>query len=204
MYKVEHVSVFGYSETLPNEELYKTVSSISQKLAEAGFTIVNGGGPGVMRASSEGAKAGGGKTIGVTFYPEDATNYEGRDPQNHLDEEIKCENYVERTLRLLEIGDVYLMFNGGTGTISEFAMAWGLSQIYYGHNKPILLYGEFWEDIIKAFARNMILRRDEKKVYQVVSNATEVIQAIENFEKSMESTGHLHPSLDDEDEALYV
>ena len=115
MYKVEHVSVFGYSETQPKDNLFQTVFSISQKLAEAGFTIVNGGGPGVMRASSEGAKAAGGKTIGVTFYPEDATNYEGRDLKNPLDKEIKCENYVERTLRLLEIGDVYLIFNGGTG-----------------------------------------------------------------------------------------
>lgn len=204
MYKVEHVSVFGYSEALPKDNLFQTVFSISQELAEAGFTIVNGGGPGVMRASSEGAKAAGGKTIGVTFYPKDATNYEGRDLKNPLDEEIKCENYVERTLRLLEIGDVYLIFNGGTGTISEFAMAWGLSQIYYGHNKPILLYGNFWEDIIKTFARNMMLRKEEKKVYQVVTNATEVLQAIENFEKKMSSAGHLHPSLDDEDEALFV
>lgn len=204
MYKVEHISVLGYSQATPSDPLYKRVRQVTKHLATAGYTIVNGGGPGVMRAASEGAKEGGGRTIGVTFYPKDATNYEGRDPKNPLDMEIKTANYLERTLKLLEIGEVYLIFNGGTGTISEFGMAWGLSRIYFGHNKPILLFGHFWEEVLAALARYMKLREEEKTVYQIVENVTEITLAIEKFEKRMSEGGHLHPGLEDSGHTYFI
>jgi len=52
-------------------------------------------------------------------------------------------NYVERTLKLLELGEIYVIFNGGTGTISEFGMAWGLARLYFGNHKPMVLFGQF-------------------------------------------------------------
>lgn len=161
-------------------------------LAEAGYTVVDGGGPGLMRAATEGAKNGGGKVIGVTFYPEDEMNYEGRDPKNLFDEEIKTENFVERTLTLMKEGQVYVIFNGGTGTISEFGMAWGLARLYFGHHKPLILYGRFWQNIIVAFKENMLIRPEELEVYKIVENPQQVLEAIKQFEEELERGEHAH------------
>ena len=128
---IQYVAIFGYADASENDELFKTVRDVTKELAEAGYTVVDGGGPGVMRAATIGAKEGGGKVIGVTLYSEDIPNFEGRDPKNLFDQEIKTTNYVERTLALMRTGQVYIVFNGGSGTISEFGMALGFAKIYF-------------------------------------------------------------------------
>lgn len=183
--KIKQVAIFGHADAPEDGELFKSVVEVSKKLAEAGYVVVDGGGPGVMRAATIGARGAGGKVIGVTFYPTDAMNYEGRDPRNLFDKEIKTANYVERTLKLMEQGHVFVIFNGGTGTISEFGMAWGLARLYFGHHKPLILYGAFWENIIKAFRDNMLLRGEELKVYKIVTDPDEVISAINGFENAI-------------------
>lgn len=191
---IQYVAIFGYADASENDELFKSVIAVTKKLAEAGYTVVDGGGTGVMRAATIGAKEGGGKVIGVTLYSEEIPHFEGRDPKNLFDEEIKTTNYVERTLALMKTGQVYVIFNGGTGTISEFGMAWGLAKIYFGHHKPIILYGKFWENIIKAFQENMLLRPQEKKVYKIVETPEAVLDAIKDFEQDSEKRGHDHVS----------
>jgi predicted Rossmann-fold nucleotide-binding protein len=136
-----------------------------------------------MRAVSEGAKSVKGTAIGVTFYPKDITNFEGRDAQNPIDIEIKTKNYLERTLKLLELGDAYIVFKGGTGTISEFSMAWGLGRLYFGHHKPLILYGEFWNNVINSFVENMRIRPEELKVYKIVNTPQEAFEALNTFEE---------------------
>lgn len=150
---IQRIAVFGYADSIETDVPYKQAFDVCKKLAEAGYTVVDGGGPGIMRAATLGAKAGGGQVVGITFYPEDAMNYEGRDPKNLFDEEIKTENYVERTLALMKEGQVYIVFQGGTGTISEFGMAWGLARLYFGHHKPLILYGKFWEKLLKRLRK---------------------------------------------------
>lgn len=187
---IENIAIFGYADAHENQRLYKEVFAVSKKLAEAGYTVVNGGGPGVMLASSEGAKEGGGKTIGVTLYPRDMKNFEGRDPKNLLDIEIKTTTYIERTLALMKEGQIYVVFNGGTGTISEFGMAWGLARLHFGHHKPLILYGKFWKKIIKAFRENMLLRPEEFKVYKIVWTTEQVLDAIKEFEEEIAQGKH--------------
>lgn len=190
--KIRQISYFGYASAAPNDPLYKEAYEVSRYLTEKGFVAINGGGPGTMRAVSEGAKAAGGYAIGVTFYPEDITTYEGRDPENPLDQEIVTKNYLERTLKLLELGDVYVIFRGGTGTISEFGMAWGLAKLYIGHHKPLILYGDFWNKIIEAFKENMRIRPEALKVYKVVNTPHEAYDAILEFEKILKEQEHAH------------
>src|SRR4030065_1603636 len=127
--KIKQVAYFGFADAAPNDPLYKEAFEVSKHLTAKGFVAINGGGPGTMRAVSEGAKAAGGTAIGVTFYPKDITNFEGRDTNNTFDIEIKTKNYLERTLKLLDLGDAYVVFRGGTGTISEFGMSWGLARL---------------------------------------------------------------------------
>lgn len=167
--------------------MFQEAFEVSKLLSSKGYVAINGGGPGTMRAVSEGAKAANGTAVGVTFYPKDISNFEGRDKENPFDIEIKTRNYLERTLKLLEMGDAYVIFKGGTGTISEFGMSWGLAFLYFGHHKPLILYGEFWNNIIKAFVDNMRIRPGELEVFKVVSTPEDALKAIVSFEESLKS-----------------
>ncbi|MCL4366587.1 LOG family protein [Patescibacteria group bacterium] len=189
---IKQVAIFGYADTKEDDPLYKTVQQVTRKLAENGYVVVDGGGPGLMRAATQGAKAVNGRVIGVTFYPTDLPHFEGRDSENHIDEEIKTSSYVERTLTLMSEGQVYVIFKGGTGTISEFGMAWGLARLHFGHHKPLILYGDFWKKIITAFEENMLLRPEEKEVYKIVSSPEEVLEAIKQFEVELKTGAHQH------------
>ena|SRR3989338_9144723 len=189
---IQNVAIFGYADTKNTDNLFKDVFETSKRLAQAGYTIVDGGGPGVMLAASMGAKEGGGKVIGVTLYPKDMKNFEGKDPKNLIDKEIKTDTYIERTLTLMKQGQVYIVFKGGTGTISEFGMAWGLARLYFGHHKPLLLYGKYWKKIIKAFKDNMMIRPEELKVFKIVTSPDEVLDAINKFEGEIERGEHKH------------
>lgn len=192
--KIGKISYFGFADAAANDPLYKEAFECAKHLTSKGLVAINGGGPGTMRAVSEGAKAAGGTAIGVTFYPKDITNFEGRDPDNPMDQEVRTNNYLERTLKLLELGDAYVIFRGGTGTISEFGMAWGLARLYFGHHKPLILYGSYWENIIKSFKDNMRIRPEDLKVYRIVDNPEGAWKAIELFEDILKQQNHVHDS----------
>ncbi len=191
---MEHtnISFLGYSASLETDPEYRAAYETGKLLAQHGYTIVNGGGPGVMQASSLGAKAGGGQTIGVTFYPKQISNFEGRMMTNPLDHEVITENYLARTLKLLELGHMYIFFNGGTGTVSEFGMAWGLARLYFGHHKPLILYGDFWQNIIDSFRENMRLRPEELEVFKIVNSPEKALVAIKHFEEKFGQNKHEH------------
>jgi len=187
---IKTVSCLGFADADPEDPLFKEAFEVGKALAEAGYRVANGGGPGVMRATTEGAKEGGGNVIGVTFYPKDVANFEGRDKNNHFDEEIVADNYLARTLKLLEVGQAYVIFRGGTGTISEFGMAWGLARLYFGHHKPLILYGKFWENIMASFLANMRMRPEEFQVYRVVNSPEEVVKSLELFDMMLKHDPH--------------
>lgn len=191
--KIKQIAYFGFADAAPNDPLYNEAFEVAKFLTEKGYVAINGGGPGTMRAVSEGAKEAKGTAVGVTFYPKDITNFEGRDLENPIDIEVKTKNYLERTLKLLELGDAYVVFRGGTGTISEFGMAWGLGRLYFGHHKPLILYGEFWNNVIKSFVDNMRIRPEELKVYKVVNSPEEAYKAILHFEDVLKGNSHTHP-----------
>ncbi len=187
--EISKVALLGFSDSKPVDKEYKAAFETAKILAENAYTVVDGGGPGVMMAATEGAHAGGGKVIGITYYwnekdSDQPTFFEGRYPENNFDEEIKTETYVERTLKIMDVADVYIVFNGGTGTISEFGMAWGLARLHFGHHKPLILYGSWWHDIIEVIGRHMRLRPEELKVYHIVTSPEEVLLKIKAIEAS--------------------
>lgn len=183
MGKIERVTFLGYADSKEGDSLYRSAFEVAKLCAQNGYVVVNGGGPGVMKAVTLGAKSVGGKTIGITFFPKDLPLFEGRDETNTVDELIVEDNYVKRTLKLLEYGQTFVFFNGGTGTISEFAMAWGLARLYFGHHKPLILYGDFWQEIIFAFTKSMYIRPEERQVFKIVNKPGQVVMAIAEFEK---------------------
>jgi len=180
---IKNIAFFGSSEVQKGEKLYNQAFELSRLFAKKGYVVVNGGGPGIMDASTQGAESVGGETVAITFYPKEAPGFEGRYPKNITDTEIKTGNYVERTFKLLEHGDIYIIFKGGTGTFSEFAMAWCLARLYYGCHKPFILFGDFWQDIVDTFKKNMFIRGEEDKIFKIVNSKKGALQAVKEFEK---------------------
>lgn len=190
--RIERVTFLGYADAKEADDPFKAAFEVGKLCAQRGLTVVNGAGPGVMKAATLGAKSVGGRAIGITFYPKDIPLFEGRDETNKVDELFVMDNYLERTLKLLEVGQVHIIFNGGTGTISEFGMAWGLAKLYFGHHKPLILYGDFWHEIIFAFTKGMYIRPEERQVFKIVNRPQQVIEAIDNFEKMIFERVHNH------------
>ncbi len=185
---IQHVTFFGYSQSGEHDEEFLGSFDTAKLLAQQGYVNVNGGGPGVMYAASKGAKAGGGRVEAVYFTPQHVSHFEGKMEENIqlVDESSEESNYVERTRRLLEKGDAYVVFNGGTGTISEFAMAWALSRLYFDRRKPFILYGPFWRGILDSFWKHMRVREDEYKVFRYASTPQEVLTYLQDFERMFE------------------
>jgi len=187
---IKNVAFFGYADAQPESELYVAAFDTAKLLAGHGFTVVNGGGPGVMDASTKGAEEAGGNTLAVTFSPKDAPGFEGRYVKNIVDREIKTHNYIERMFTLMEHGDIYIMFKGGTGTISEFGTAWVLARLYYGHHKPFILYGDFWHEVMACLKKHMVMRGTEDKVYTIVNSSEAVLEAIGKFDREISGIDH--------------
>ena len=190
--KVENITFLGYADAKESDDPFKAAYEVARLCAKEGYTIVNGAGPGIMKASTLGAHAGGGKAIGITFYPKDTPMFEGRDETNKVDELIVEQDYLDRTLKLLETGQIFVIFNGGTGTISEFGMAWGLARLYFGHHKPSILYGDFWQEIIFAFTRGMYIRPEERLVFKIVNRPEDALAAVNEFKEEISEEKHMH------------
>jgi len=180
---IRNVAFFGDANISKNDPVYKDAFETAKILAENGFTIVDGGGPGVMQAATSGAQAGDGPTLTVTFDPVNAPGYEGRYVKNVPDKEIITTNYIDRMFKLMEYGDLFIIFKGGSGTISEFGTAWVLAKLYYGHHKPFILFGSFWAEMIDVFRKNMNIDKKELSVFEIVAKPEEVLTAINRLYK---------------------
>ena len=184
---IKNVAFFGDSRVSPSDSTYKVAYETAKILAEAGYTVVDGGGPGVMNAATSGAQAGGGPTLTVTFDPVGAPGYEGRYIKNVPDKEIVTTNYIERMFKLMEYGDIFVIFKGGSGTISEFGTAWVLAKLYYGVHKPFILFGSFWAEIIDIFRKYMNIDKTELSVFEIVATPAEVLKAVNKFKERVKN-----------------
>lgn len=187
---IKNVAFFGDANVPKSDPVYKDAYETAKLLAKKGYTIVNGGGPGVMDASTHGAEEAGGETLSVTFTPTDAPGFEGRYLGNVTDKEIVTSNYIERMFKLLEHADMFIIFKGGSGTISEFGTAWVLAKIYFGHHKPFILYGDFWLEIIDAIKKNMNIDKQEMAAFEIVTRREHVLPTIKKFENKLCEIDH--------------
>lgn len=165
------------------DQVYTDAYETARLLAQNGYEIVNGGGPGVMRASTNGGKAGGGKTLAVTYHPNKIKrHYEGTDPLNRADEEIITLDYFDRTKVMLQNTELHIVFNGSLGTLSEFGMTWISSWIHEPNHKPIVMFGIFWNELLNLMQKHMLITDQERGMLKVVSSAQEVLDYIKSLE----------------------
>lgn len=181
---INRIGIFGSADVDENHPVYRDTFAVCQLLAEWGKTIVDGGGPGVMAAATLGARSVGGKTVAVTFRPKDMPEFEGRYAGNDTDLEIVTNNYIERMFGLVEQSDAFVIFQGGTGTLSEWSTVWLLAHLHYGKHKSVILYGAFWHDFMKVVNETFFIGDKERRVYKIAESPQEVLDHIRHFEKT--------------------
>lgn len=168
-----------------DEEPYIQAFETAKLLAENGYQIVDGGGPGVMEAATNGAHAGGAKVLAVTYHPnKPKRHYEGVSEDNNFDFEVITLDYFDRTKVMLQTSDVHIVFEGSIGTMGEFGMTWISSWIHEPNSKPIILFGSFWNDILDAIERNMVLKMGEREMLKICTSPEEVLTYIKEFDKN--------------------
>lgn len=183
--KIKKVAIFGDADAKNNQLHYRSAYKIAKILTENGIEVVNGGGPGVMKAVTLGAREGGGKSTIVIINPRyQPKNFEGTDRENfkRASKIIKTRNFDQRILKLLEIADAYVVMKGGTGTIVEMALCWQKAKFNYGRHKSIIFYGKGWKNIYKCIKNNLPLTKDETDCCLTAMTAKGVIDKINLIE----------------------
>jgi uncharacterized protein (TIGR00725 family) len=178
---IKRVAFFGDAEAKSGDQHYKEAYEVAKLLAENGFTVVNGGGPGVMLASTLGAKAGKGRVEIVILDPKkQPDNYEGIDKENFnlADKKYVTGNYPNRLNKLVDVADAFVIFKGGTGTLSEVGLTWEMAKFEYGNHEPLIFMGDNWHDIITTISNELDLDNKEKKVYELVNTPEEVLEIL--------------------------
>ncbi|RLC35642.1 hypothetical protein DRH14_00325 [Candidatus Shapirobacteria bacterium] len=182
--KIKKVAFFGDADAKQNSQHYRNAFEVARLLASCGYIIVNGGGPGVMLASTLGAKQSGGQVEIVTWdRGEKSANYEGELKENAdlADKKYSESNYEDRVKKLVELSDAFVIFKGGTGTLSEMGMVWGMAKLNYGHHKPVIFFGKFWKKIIKSIVNNLVIDQKEKNVYTIAWQKFKVKKILDNL-----------------------
>lgn len=143
------ITVFGSSKPVDNEEQYLTAYSLGKQLAQNGFNICTGGFNGIMEGASRGAVEGGSEAIGVTV------NLWASKANKYLTKEIICDTLFERIDKLIELGDAYVILQGGTGTLLELAAVWEYSNKGLLDQKPIACHSKIWKVIVSEMNQQM-------------------------------------------------
>jgi uncharacterized protein (TIGR00730 family) len=144
------VTVFGSSRPTEGNEEYQLAYEVGKHIALAGFTICNGGFGCSMEASARGAKEAGGRTIGVTF------DIQGRAANSWIDKNIHVPALIDRMMKLVELGDAYVVLKGGTGTLLELAAVWEFINKGLLGKKPIVIIGDFWKSVVDTLREEML------------------------------------------------
>lgn len=199
---IQNITFFGDSSIPEGDSIYQSVWDTARLLAQNGFTIVNGGGPGIMKAATDGAESINGNTIAIYWEPKLASIFEGKNLSNITDESEAFANYITRTFGLIEKGDAFIVCKGGTGTVSEFGLVWALAKLYYGSHKPVILYGEFWDGIIESIQKGMYIDEVELSVLYQATTPEEVLERLIDHEEKIKLT--LKTNITDSEESAFI
>lgn len=145
------ITIFGSSRPKAGEHEYEVARELGKLLATAGFTICNGGYGGTMEAAARGAKEAGGTTIGVTM------EFVSTQANPWIDKNIVVKTLVDRLLKLIELGDAYVVLRGATGTLLELAGVWELINKRVIRQKTIVVLGEFWSNLVQTLKDELLL-----------------------------------------------
>jgi len=140
------VTVFGSARFTEGHRYYELARQVGAALAEEGFTVMTGAGPGVMEGANRGAKEAGGASIGVNIHLPNEQK-----PNPYIDESIEFEHFFVRKVMLVKYSCAFVVLPGGFGTMDEIFETLTLMQTGKIEHFPIVAVGaEFWTPIIDA------------------------------------------------------
>ena len=139
------VSIFGSARTSPDDPQYVHAREVARLLAEAGFAIITGAGPGIMEAANRGAKDGGGDSIGCNI---ELPFEQGANP--YVDTLVNFRYFFVRKTMFVKYSNAFIIFPGGFGTLDELFEALTLIQCGKIYQFPVILFGRhYWAGLMR-------------------------------------------------------
>ena len=169
------ITVFGSGTIDENSEEFKMAEQFGELAARNGWEVFCGGYYGVMLAVSKGVASYGGKSTGIVW------KGSSRNPNNYLTALIVAEDYFDRLKQLIEVGDVYVIFPGGTGTLMELATIWALTERNLLTHKLIITIGEQWRELVQLVSFYNEVSFESGLTINNVSSASEAVNLIKDY-----------------------
>ncbi len=176
------VSVFGSSRVAQTDPVYELGREVGRLLAQAGFSVVTGGGPGAMEAANRGAAEAGGKSVGLCIHlpKEQAAN-----PYANI--RLDFRYFFIRKVMFVKYAVAYVILPGGFGTLDELFEAMTLIQTDRIKPFPVILLGkEYWKDLLSWIKKTMSVKHgmicpDDMDMFQCIDDPAEAVAAIKRI-----------------------
>ena len=191
------VSIFGSARTPADHPYYVLTEQIARKLSDAGFSVISGGGPGIMEAANKGAFFGKSPSIGLNIQ---LPHEQQANPYQDISQTFQ--HFFARKFMFVKFASAYVVMPGGFGTLDELMEAMTLMQTKKTRNIPIIMvHRPFWAGLLDWFQDRLVSERminpEDLDLIQVIDDPDQVVEAI--F-KHYESRGFL--PLPDEHELM--
>jgi len=173
------VSFYGSARLKPSSKLYKQTQEVAYKLGKMGFSVITGGGPGVMEAANRGALEAGAKSIGLNIsLPEEqyANKYT---THSHT-----FNHFFVRKVMLVKYASAFVIMPGGLGTLDELTEVLTLMQTYKIKPFPVILFdSDYWQGFLEWLRRNSLqkgyISAKDLNLLRVCQSPDEVANAIQ-------------------------
>ena len=172
------VSIFGSARTPPDSPYYKLTKYIARLLSDAGFSVISGGGPGIMEAANKGAYHGKSPSVGLNIQlpHEQSTN-------GYQDISQSFRHFFARKYMFVRFANAYVVMPGGFGTLDELLEALTLIQTGKSRKIPIILVHEpFWRGLVDWFRTTLVAEKviapEDMDLIQVVDKPEDVVEEI--------------------------
>lgn len=175
------VSIFGSARTKPGEADYEKTVAIAKKLAQSGFHVITGGGPGIMEAGNKGAREGGARSVGLNIHlPLE------QEPNTFANVKLSFQYFFVRKVMFVKYAQAYIAMPGGFGTMDEIFEALTLIQTKRIKPFPVILVGsDYWSgllDWIKAkLMGNRFIYADDLDFITILDDPDEIVHTIKRF-----------------------
>ncbi len=172
------VSIFGSARTKPDHPYYQLTHEIARALSDAGFSVISGGGPGIMEAANKGAFTGVGPSIGLNI--ELPFEQQGNDFQ---DIDIKFKYFFMRKVMFVKYAGAYVVMPGGFGTLDELMEAITLVQTGKSRKIPIILVcKDYWAGLLDWLKNTLVpegmASEQDMELIQLIDDPKEIVEAI--------------------------
>jgi uncharacterized protein (TIGR00730 family) len=180
------ITIFGSARFNEDHPFYPLTREAASQFAKLGFTILTGGGPGLMEAANRGARDVGGRSVGCNIQ----LKAEQR-PNPYLDKWIYVKHFFLRKVLLVKYSFAFVVMPGGFGTMDEYFEALTLIQTHKIDNFPVIIFGkEYHEGLlahIEEMKRNSAIGAEDTTLFLVTDSIDEAVELIK--EKSIKQYG---------------